>query len=204
MRVVGVFVGRDIRRHSKRTPLRWQDGLRLNQQQRVFPPRKGGREQRDRSALVPPEDRSFHLPCHHDELLAQQGVLSHQLRARSQQVSREPPDDRTWPWTQGFTDRLRGLIENHPQLANSATSEDATDLPRDEPEFQAHVMREIFNDPAPEERGSHDTCAWDRVERPDLGCEEATGHGIGRMLSPDLGVYALESLDSNPEGDRLF
>ena len=44
-----------------------------------------------RSALVPPEDRSFHPPCHHDELLAQQGVLSHQLRARSQQVSREPP-----------------------------------------------------------------------------------------------------------------
>src|SRR5207342_1666181 len=36
-----------------------QDGLRLTQQQRVFPPRKGGREQRDRSALVPPEDRSF-------------------------------------------------------------------------------------------------------------------------------------------------
>ena len=91
-----------------------QDGLRLNQQQRVFPPRKGGREQRDRSALVPPEDRSFHPPRRHDELLAQQGVLSHQLRARSQQVSREPPCDRTRPWTQAFTDRLRDLIENRP------------------------------------------------------------------------------------------
>ena len=136
-----------------------QDGLRLNQQQRVFPPRKGGREQRDRSALVPPEDRSFHPPCHHDELLAQQGVLSHQLRARSQQVSREPPDDRTWPWTQGFTDRSRDPIANRPQLANSAICEHETALPRDTPEFQAHVMLEIFNDPTPEERGSHGNAA---------------------------------------------
>ena len=135
-----------------------QDGLRLNQQQRVLPPRKRGREQRHRSALVPPEDRSSHLPRHHDELLAQQGVLSHLLRARSQQISRKPPCDRTRPWTQGFTDRFRGPFAKRPQPANGAPSEHATDLARDVPEFQAHVMLEIFNDPAPEERGSHNTC----------------------------------------------
>jgi hypothetical protein len=132
-----------------------KDGLRLNQSSASFHLGSGG-EQRDHRALVPPDDRSPHLPRRHDELLAEQGVLSHQLRTGSQQVSREPPCDRTRPWTQASRIAFAVPSQSVRSLPNGAPSEHETDLPRGAPEFQAHVMLEIFNDPTPDERGSHD------------------------------------------------
>ena len=77
------------------------------------------------------ENWSLHLPCRHNELLAQKDVLGQQLGPGAQHVSREATDDRARPWTQRFADSLRNAREDRLQFGED-TSGHETDLRRDE------------------------------------------------------------------------
>jgi hypothetical protein len=141
----------DIRRHARSRRLRRlglptpqqtkafavpaKDGFGLHEQQRVAPSWKRRYKERDQSALMWLEDPSLHLPCRHNELLAQKDVLGQQLGPGAQHVSREATDDRARSWTQRFADSLRNAREDRLQFGED-TSGHETDLRRDELHFK--------------------------------------------------------------------
>jgi hypothetical protein len=141
----------DVRRHARSRWLRRlglptpqqtkafavpaKDGFGLHEQQRVAPSWKRRYKERDQSAFVAAKNRSLHLPCRHNELLAQKDVLGQQLGPGAQHVSREATDDRARPWTQRFADSLRNAREDRLQFGED-TSGHETDLRRDELHFK--------------------------------------------------------------------
>jgi hypothetical protein len=108
--------------------------LGLHEQESFPPSWKHGREQRDQSALVAPQDGPLYLSRRHNKLLAQKDILGCQFGSRAQQVSRETTDDRARSRTQCFAHNLRHDREDRLQLGNGTSEhEHETDLPRDQP-----------------------------------------------------------------------
>ena len=63
-----------------------QEGIRLDNQQSLFPLARLAGQQHKQRAVAQGEFRSLHLPLQHDELLTQQCVLHHQFRLAACQV----------------------------------------------------------------------------------------------------------------------
>jgi len=124
---------------AKPFPVPAKHGLGLHEQQRVAPSWKRRYKERDQSAFVAAKNRSLHLPCRHNELLAQKDVLGQQLGPGAQHVSREATDDRARPWTQRFADSLRNAREDRLQFSED-TSGHETDLRRDELHFKPLLL----------------------------------------------------------------
>jgi hypothetical protein len=150
------------------------------------------------------EDRSLHLPRCHNKLLAQKDILHGQFGSRTQQVGSEPGNDTVRTRSQRFADSLRGVAEGRAKFGYD-TRKHVSNLLRDEPQFQALVVGEIFNDPLPEQRGSQHSFpikrATSRAKRDSMLDPYLSQVRIGRGRGG--GIDAMSLVASRAEARRL-